>query len=246
MHTAAQYSRNAAIVAELLEGGAKPGARTGKGATPLHLAAIFNRDPAVALALLKAGADPNAKVKIGATPLHLAAWRSSNPAVLMALLNNGADPKITINGDTAFDLAKKNRKLAGSAAYGRLRDAHDASKAERRAARQKADGKSQTQDAAEAAPESVTWRGGCSVGKELKPGEGCRIPGGGEFKVASDGCVPALPDIPRKSAKEKVKMSIGRFSVSKGRRCFRGHLKLGKFAAAEKAETSSWRIEAVP
>jgi len=128
LHFAARYNSDPTIVAELLEGGAKPGARTGKGATSLHLAAIFNRDPAVALALLKAGADPNAKVKIGATPLHLAAWRSSNPAVLMVLLNNGADPKVTINRDTAFDLAKKNRKLAGSAAYGRLREAHDASK----------------------------------------------------------------------------------------------------------------------
>ncbi len=175
LHFAARYNSDPTIVAELLEGGAKPGARTGKGATALLLAAIFDRDPAVALALLKSGADPNAKAQWKVTPLHLAAWRSSNPAVLMVLLNKGADPKITINGDTAFDLAKKNRKLAGSAAYGRLREAHEASKAERRAVRQKADGKSQTQGADKAAPESVTWRGDFSVGKELKPGEGCRI-----------------------------------------------------------------------
>ena len=250
LHFAVQFNRTPAIVAMLLKDGADPNAKTRKGATPLHLAALKNSNPAVAAALLKAGADPNAKATNGATPLHLAALKNSNPAVVAALLKAGADPKIAVKGKTAFDLGRNNKKLAGSAAYLQLKEAHDKSKAARQAARQKATAKSQTPDADDAAREPVSWRGACSVGKELKPGEGCRIPGGGEFKVASDGCVRSIPDIPRGSSKEKVKMSMGGFSVSvrngKSSTCIRGHLRLGKFAARRQAETSSWKIEASP
>ncbi len=250
LHIAAQHNRNPAVIAELVNGGARPDARTGKGVTPLHLAAIFSRAPAVVAALVKGGAEPNAKIKAGATPLHLAARRNSNPAIVMALLNGGADPKITVKGKTAFDFGRNNKKLAGSAAYRRLKDAHDKSAAARQSARKKADTKSRTPGTSKAAREPVSWRGACIVGKDLKPGEGCRIPGGGEFKVASDGCVRSIPDIPRGSPKEKVKMSMGGFSVSvrngKSSTCIRGHLRLGKFAARRQAETSSWKIEALP
>ena len=248
LHYAAQHNSNPAIVAELVKAGAEPDARSKQGATPLHMAALFNSEPAVALALLRAGADPNAqgKGKVRATPLHLAAYRNGNPAVVMALLDNGADPTVIVDGYAAFDLAGKNKKLAGTAAYGRLRDAHNASQAERPEVPRNAHEKSETQGTDKAEGESVSWRGDCSLGKELKHGEGCRIPGGGEFKVASDGCVRALPNIPRGPSNEKVTLSMGQFSVSKGRKCFRGNLRYGKFAATEKAETSSWRIEALP
>ena len=143
LHIAAQHNRNPAIAAELLKGGARPDAKTGKGASPLHLAAMFSRNPAVVATLIKGGADPNAKIKAGATPLHLAAYRNGNPAIVTALLDAGADPTMTYKGQTAFDLGKNNKKLADSAAYRQLKQAHDASKAERQAARQKADAKSE-------------------------------------------------------------------------------------------------------
>ena len=246
LHFAAQHSDSAAIVTELLKGGANPGARTEDDATPLHLAAKFNSNPAIVVALLEGGSDPNAKAGGLATPLHFAAYGNGNPAVIMALLNGGADPMITADGQTAFDLARNNGKLAGSAAYGRLKDAHDASKAERLAEQTGIDAKSKAQGADMAADDSVTWRGECSVGMELKPGEGCRISVGGEFKVASDGCVRALPDILRGSSDEQVVMSLGTISVSKGKTCFGAYLRYGKFAATENTETSSWQIEALP
>ena len=129
LHLAAQKNSNPAVAAALLKAGADPNARTRKGATPLHLAAQKNSNPAVAAALLKAGADPNAKGDNGATPLHLAALKNSNPAVVAALLKAGADPTAVAQGKTAFDLARNNKKLAGSVAYRQLREAHDAQRA---------------------------------------------------------------------------------------------------------------------
>ena len=216
--------------------------------TPPHLAVLLTRNPAVVGALLKGGADPNSKNKEGLTPLRAAAQHIRNPAVVAALLKGGADPTIIVNGKTPFDLAKKNKKLAGSAAYGRLGEAHDASTATRRAARQEADANSRTADADDAARESVSWRGSCSVGQKLKPGQGCRIPGGGAFTVRSDGCAGNVPEIPGPLSIGKVSMS-GKFS-SKGKRtmssCIRGHVSKGKFTARYEAENSVWRIEAMP
>ena len=117
LHMAAWKNSNPAIVAALLKAGADPNAKARNGGTPLHAAAQENRNPAVVAALVKGGADPNAKARNGVTPLHVAALKNSNPAVLSALLKAGADPAMTYKGKTAFDLARNNEKLAGSAAY---------------------------------------------------------------------------------------------------------------------------------
>ena len=93
----------------------------------------------------------------------------------------------------------------------------------------------------------------CGVGQELEPGQGCRIPGGGEFRVESDGCVKTVPDIPGFLSLGHVRGSINMSSGQVELRalpdksiCIRGHVGKGKFKARENAEKSLWRIESLP
>jgi len=243
LHAAAALNSDAAGIITLVQAGSDTDARDKSGWTALHLAASRNKNPEVVAALVKAGADPDARNGQKATPLHIAARFSGNPAVVAALLNAGADPVAISLGKTPFELATRNRKLAGSAAYRRLKDAHDKSAAARQAARQRANAKARTRVADDTAREPVSWRGSCSVGKDLKPGQGCRIPGGGLFRVAADGCVRSVPDIPGKVSMSKLSMSIrdGKSSI-----CIRGHVGKGNFTARYRAAEAIWRIEALP
>jgi ankyrin repeat protein len=118
------------------------------GWSPLSLAAVRNDDAGVIELLIKNGASVNEKcnytvtipdsdtrsalkmfgvkgsVNEGMTPLMLAAMSASNPDVVSALLKAGANPKTkNKNGETAFDLAKKNGSLENTPAYWALQEA---------------------------------------------------------------------------------------------------------------------------
>lgn len=74
--------------------------------------------------LLKAGADLKARDKDGLTTLMNAALTNQNPEVIVALLKAGANAKAKDSaGNTAFDYAKANEKLKGTAAYWKLNEA---------------------------------------------------------------------------------------------------------------------------
>ncbi|ADC53892.1 Ankyrin/F-box protein [Pseudocowpox virus] len=84
----------AAVVALLVERGARVNAKDDLGRTPLHLylSGFFVAAP-VALALIALGADPNARDAYGRTPLHaFLRSRDVDPATLRALIAAGADP----------------------------------------------------------------------------------------------------------------------------------------------------------
>jgi hypothetical protein len=91
LHRAVDRGR-AAVVRELLVGGADPNAPTGAGGdTPLHIAASHPGTPARVLTdLVHAGANVNTPNKCGWTPLH-AAMFSGNEAAVRVLLHHGAD-----------------------------------------------------------------------------------------------------------------------------------------------------------
>ena len=95
LHWAAR-NRDAALVRDLLEAGAKVGAGTRIGRyTPLHLASDAGAGEVVEV-LLGAGADPERAITVGggARPLHFAAESGSERAI-MALLAAGADVNAT-------------------------------------------------------------------------------------------------------------------------------------------------------
>ena len=73
----------------LVQKGADPNARDGKGVTPLY-AAISAKDMQLVALLLDKGADVNAKVVLGFTALHLAATKGDK-GITALLLERGAD-----------------------------------------------------------------------------------------------------------------------------------------------------------
>ena len=123
------------VIKALIEGGADPGARNERGATPFDFATdvLFQAaqyGPASEVkAALAAGADLGAHEKYnGKTPLHWAVLWSDNPSVIVALIEGGADPGARDNaGFTPFDYASDNDALKGTDAYRMLKtDATDA------------------------------------------------------------------------------------------------------------------------
>ena len=106
LHEAACSNGNPAILQALLDAGADPNARTGRGSTALHAAmrdmCVWQRDNEgdIVRLLLARGADPNAATIDGDTPLHVAASSiSDNAAVLATLLAAGADPNAREHDD---------------------------------------------------------------------------------------------------------------------------------------------------
>ena len=273
LHIAAQENSNPAVVEALLKGGAGPNAKNVQGATPLHVAANFNPDPAILKALLEGGADPKAEA-LGETAFDLA---RNNPKlrgsdVYRQLREAQEEPKAT--PDT-LDLTKEDFRAIqrllnekgfragpedgqwGSKSRGALR-AFQAQgglgqtglpdKATRKALGFQETAESETRDVG-GAKDGVASRDACGVGQGLEPGQGCRIPGGGEFKVESDGCVTEVPDVPGPTSTSKVSLSGG-FNFKTGENtmsmCIRGHVGKGKFSARYDAEKSVWRIESLP
>ncbi|MFW6107611.1 MAG: ankyrin repeat domain-containing protein [bacterium] len=92
-------------VKTLLEHGARPDARDGRGRTPLFRAARAGRTK-TARALIAARADPAVTDEDGTAPLHLAA-ASGRPETVELLLEHGADPRARreTDGDTPLHRA---------------------------------------------------------------------------------------------------------------------------------------------
>ena len=75
--------------------------------------------------LVSVAANVNARDKHGLTPLHLAAAYGT-PDNIAALLEGGASGSVKDGeGKTPFDLARRNDKVKGTAAYRALNDAQE-------------------------------------------------------------------------------------------------------------------------
>ena len=273
LHVAARHSNAPAVVEALLKGGAEPNAKNVHGATPLHLAAQETSNPEVVEALLKGGADPKAEVE-GKTAFDLAGSNAKlrGSDVYRQLREAQETPKSVpdpldltkedyrtiqrLLNEKGFQAgpedgrwgSKSSSALRAFQAQGGLGQTGVPDKATRRALGFQETAESETRDPG-GAKDDVALRDVCGVGQELEPGQGCRIPGGGEFKVESDGCVKQVPDVPGPISIGKVSMS-GVFSFNMGEntisRCIQGHLGKGKFNARQDAEKSIWRIESLP
>ena len=126
LHSAAYFGVTA-VIALLLEAGAKVDARDSWGKTPLHEAANNNETGPAIKALLAAGANLEARDEDGNTPLHRAAKYEEGYVIgdaIEALLDAGASPLArNAEGETPWDLAQANEDLKGSDAYWRLNEA---------------------------------------------------------------------------------------------------------------------------
>ena len=119
-----EYFKMATVedVKACLAAGAEPMARDGWKYTPLHRAATNNENPEVIKVLLVAGADVMARHQDGNTPLHTAAYNYRS--AIDVLLAAGTDPMArNAAGQTPSDLAKANKRLKGTDAYWRLKEA---------------------------------------------------------------------------------------------------------------------------
>ncbi|HHW10842.1 MAG TPA: hypothetical protein GXX29_12820 [Firmicutes bacterium] len=115
-------SEDPEIIRELQQAGANIHERS-QGLTTLMLAAA-NANVEVLKVLLAAGCYVNALGPSGTTPLMWAARLAKHPEAVEALLQAGADgAQRDETGRTAFDYAKENKFLAGTAAYEALRQA---------------------------------------------------------------------------------------------------------------------------
>lgn len=92
LHFAARYSSDPAVIAALIEAGARVNARNRAGNTPLHFAILFGRNlanSAIIEALIKES-QLNTRNLDGETPLHLAAKAADGSRIVKALLEAGA------------------------------------------------------------------------------------------------------------------------------------------------------------
>ena len=273
LHVAAHFSGNPEVIKALLENGADHNATTKKGATPLHVAAQLNANPAILVALLKGGADPKAEAE-GKTAFDLA---GNNPKLrgsdvyrqLREAQQESTETSVTLDltkedyraiqrllNERGFEAGPEDGRwgsrsrgaLRAFQAQGGLGQTGVPDTATRKALGFQETAESETRDPGDA-KDDAGLRDACRVGQELEPGQGCRIPGGGEFKVESDGCVTEVPDVPGPLSMGNLSMS-GSYNAKTGENtiswCIRGHLDKGKFNAGEDAEESIWRIESLP
>jgi beta-lactamase regulating signal transducer with metallopeptidase domain len=120
---AANFNPNPEITAALLEAGANPDERDNAGYSAF-MGAVGNPNPRIIVPLLKAGADINGTLIDGTTALMYAATYRGNVGYIKMLLESGANGKLRSHaGNTAFDLAARNPKLAGTDALKLLEQA---------------------------------------------------------------------------------------------------------------------------
>ena len=98
------YSGGPEALRALVERGADPGARDGKGQTALHWMARHG-DTKSAQLLIQRGADVNASAPKGVTPLHIAVAQGDY-SMAKLLLSLGADASLRGEGQTALDIAR--------------------------------------------------------------------------------------------------------------------------------------------
>lgn len=100
LHLAAEHGADPAVIAVLLEHGARTGATDDYGDTPLHLAVEHDANPAVIAVLVEHGADIEARNDFGDTPLHVAA-NEGYATVVQVLLDFGANIEARDNLDNS-------------------------------------------------------------------------------------------------------------------------------------------------
>ena len=100
LHYAASFTRDPAVITEMLGAGMDVNTPLEDGETPLHRAALNNTEVAVIQTLLAAGADIDRLDSDGATPLHHAAYNNIEPEILATLLAAGA----AINARTPYGI----------------------------------------------------------------------------------------------------------------------------------------------
>ncbi len=84
----------------------------------------------------------------------------------------------------------------------------------------------------------------CRVGQELNPGESCEVSDAGTLGVRSDGCLGELPDLG--GLISVGNLSIGMSNGETTTSCMGGYYERGGFRTSEIADTSRWRIDALP
>ncbi|KAK2608999.1 hypothetical protein QQS21_002479 [Conoideocrella luteorostrata] len=97
-------------IERLLHEGIKPDFKNIRGVTPLCIAAALGRDAVVSILARRPDVDVNSTSMSGQSPLF---WSSyfGHEQVVAALLEAGADANLMDeNGDTAFTMARKNRR----------------------------------------------------------------------------------------------------------------------------------------
>ena len=230
LHVAAKYSGVPAVIAALLKGGAEPNAIDEQGATPLLYAAQDNSNPAVVEALLEGGADPMAEAQgmtafdaarnnpklrgsdayrrlreahdareaAKAAPDTLDLSREDYRAIQLLLNGKGfrAGPE---NGRWG---SKSRSALRAFQAQGGLGQTGVPDKATRKALGFQESAESETRDV-DGARDGVALRDACGVGQEIEPGQGCWIPGGGEFRLSEIVAIVGEPGRARTWASER-------------------------------------------
>ena len=96
-------------VKSLISKGLDVNSRCRYGWSPIHEAAEGGHADVVRL-LISKGADVNLADKRGLTPLHGAAYSGDFDTVKVLLEHGAQKDQTTINGETAYDIAKKNNR----------------------------------------------------------------------------------------------------------------------------------------
>jgi serine/threonine-protein phosphatase 6 regulatory ankyrin repeat subunit B len=103
-------SGHAELSALLLDAGADPNMRDGRGGSPLYWAAATGQAAVVEL-LLARGADIHLATRSGETPLVVAA-QNGHERVVQALLEHGANPRLRADDALALEAARENGHTA--------------------------------------------------------------------------------------------------------------------------------------
>ena len=86
----------------------------------------------------------------------------------------------------------------------------------------------------DAAPEII---GDCRLELELKPGQGCTIPGGGSFSIRTDGCALVTSSTGGVFSTSEVSMNVSA-------RCELGN---GRYVASRiSSDSLTWRVDSLP
>ncbi len=112
-----------AVIVALLQAGADVNAVDSLNRAPIHFVTATGSAESITI-LLNAGADVNARTANDWTPLHGVA-KFGAPENVALLIDAGADAGARNEmGESPFDLAKTNQRMAGTEAFEMLKAAH--------------------------------------------------------------------------------------------------------------------------